>query len=396
VRSGIRRGDGFVEAGVVRDILIIGGGMAGLSAAYYLRHRGSDVHLVEADRLGSPRASSAGQTRMYREMYSDPFLCARARDANAMWRQLERDHALPLRRPHGLLFYGESWDEETIEGSIPGARRVMLEQGIPFEELDAAAIADRFPLRPHPSHTGLFEPTAGALLADRVLDLFAGQARSAGVRIEERRRVAVVDPSASGVSVRFADGETVRYREVVLAAGHWTTELLSTLGIRLPLRTWGMLWAHYEVDPSRASSYPQWFCFQRPRGDDGGLYYGFPVVDGCVIKAGIDWAPPSMQVDEPRALPAEPDRQTVERLDDFLAHNLVGVGRRVETRVSPYSMTPDVQFVLDRVAPGLVTFTGGSGQAFKFAPLIGGLLADLVQGNAPRCDVGPWRADRFA
>jgi len=380
------------------DVLVIGGGMAGLSAAYQLRDWGERVRLVERDVLVSPKASSHGQSRMYREMYSDPYLCARSREANGLWRDIEARHGVELRRPHGLLFYGESWDEETIEGSIPGARRVMDEQGIPYEALSAEQIQARFPMRPDPSFSGLFEPTAGAILSDRVLGLFTDEARRAGVRIDEGLGVADLSPkSGGGARVRFDDGSDGEFERVLVCAGAWAPRLVPGLEA---LKAWSMLWAHYAVDEGLADRYPQWFCFQQTRGEDGGLYYGFPVlhrIDGRpVIKAGIDWAPGSMQHETVESLGPVPEPRMVELLDDFLARGLEGVGERLETFVSPYAMSPDVQFVLDEVEPGVVVFTGGSGQAFKFAPLIGALLADLARGDEPRCDVHPWRADRLA
>ena len=151
------------------DVVIIGGGMAGLSCAASLARKGiTDVVLLEAQTLAHARASSYGETRMFREMYSDPVLCRLAQEANRLWREEETHAGEQLRETHGLLFYGESWDEETIEGSIPGARRVMDDQDIPYEALDADQIAARFPLKPKAGFTGLFEPTAGAVRSDRV------------------------------------------------------------------------------------------------------------------------------------------------------------------------------------------------------------------------------------
>merc|ERR1712010_100966 len=108
------------------EVVIVGGGMAGLSCAASLARRGiSDVVLLEAQTMGHAKASSYGETRMFREMYSDTVLCRLAQEANRLWREEEIHAGEQLRETHGLLFYGESWDQETIEGSIPGARRKM-------------------------------------------------------------------------------------------------------------------------------------------------------------------------------------------------------------------------------------------------------------------------------
>ena len=374
--------------------------MAGLSCAASLaRHGISDVVLLEARTLANARASSFGETRMFREMYSDPMLCRLAQEANRLWREEENHAGEQLRDTHGLLFYGESWDEETIEGSIPGARRVMDEQNIPYEALSAEQIATRFPLKPKQEFTGLFEPTAGAVRSDRVIAHWTRTARNAGQLLIEHCAVAGIDSDGGGVTLE--NGHHISAGQVVVTSGIWSQLLLAPLGLAPKLEVWPMLWAHYTVDPSLQERYPQWFCFQQERGDDGGLYYGFPVLshteDGRPrIKAGIDWAPKQLRVADPNAMTSEPPALLVELLDQFLFNAVEGVEERVETVISPYSMTSDVNFVLDRLTPKLSLFTGGSGQAFKFAPLIGDSLARLAAGDQPTVDLSCWSHQRDA
>ena len=385
---------------VKAEVVIVGGGMAGLSCAAALGRRGvRDVVLLEAKTLAHARASSFGETRMFREMYSDPVLCRLAQEANRLWRQEEQHAGEPLRETHGLLFYGESWDEETIEGSIPGARRVMDEQNIPYEALSAKEIAERFPLKPKADFTGLFEPTAGAVRSDKVIAHWRRTAEQAGHRLLEGTPVKGIDADGGGVTL--ADGHHIAADQVVVACGIWSDLLLAPLGLSPKLEIWPMLWAHYTVDPALADRYPQWFCFQRERGDDGGLYYGFPVLSHTAdgrprIKAGIDWAPKELRVAEPNAMCSEAPARLLELLDTFLFNELDGVQERVETVMSPYSMTSDVNFVLDRLTPKLSLFAGGSGQAFKFAPLVGDSLARLACGESPSVDLSCWSHQREA
>ena len=381
-------------------VVIIGGGMAGLSCAASLARRGiSDVILLEGKTLAHARASSFGETRMFREMYSDPVLCRLAQEANRLWREEETHAGEILRDTHGLLFYGESWDEETIEGSIPGARKVMDDQGIPYEALSAAQIAERFPLKPKAHFTGLFEPTAGAVRSDKVIAHWVRTARHAGHQVIEHSPVSSIDADGGGVTLE--DGHHINAGHVVVACGIWSQLLLAPLGLAPKLEIWPMLWAHYTVDPALASRYPQWFCFQQERGDDGGLYYGFPslstTADGRPrIKAGIDWSPQELRVTEPNAMCTEAPARLLELLDTFLFNELDGVQERVETVMSPYSMTSDVNFVLDRLSPKLSLFAGGSGQSFKFAPLIGDSLARLASGEQPAADISCWSHQRDA
>jgi sarcosine oxidase len=326
-------------------------------------------------------------------------LCRLAQEANRLWREEETHAGEILRDTHGLLFYGESWDEETIEGSIPGARKVMDDQGIPYEALNAAQIAERFPLKPKANFTGLFEPTAGAVRSDKVIAHWVRTARTAGHRLLEHSPVSSIDTDGGGLTLE--GGHHISAGHVVVACGIWSQLLLTPLGLAPKLEIWPMLWAHYTVDPALASRYPQWFCFQKERGDDGGLYYGFPSLsttsDGRPrIKAGIDWSPKELRVAEPNAMCTEAPARLLELLDTFLFKELDGVQERVETVMSPYSMTSDVNFVLDRLTPKLSLFAGGSGQSFKFAPLIGDSLARLASGEQPAADISCWSHQRDA
>ena len=106
--------------------------------------------------------------------------------------------------------------------------------------------------------------------------------------------------------------------------------------------------------------------------------------------------PQELRVAEPNAMVTEPPARLVELLDTFLFNELEGVQERVETVISPYSMASDVNFVLDRLTPKLSLFAGGSGQAFKFAPLIGDSLASLASGEQPAVDLSCWSHKRTA
>lgn len=381
------------------DIVIIGGGMAGLSCAYSLRDHDLRVTLLEERDLSNGVGSSGGLSRMYREMYSNPYLCTMSQHANQLWRDVESRHGVELRRQHGLLFYGEPFDEETIEGSIPGAKRVMDAQGIPYEELSALDIRERFPLLPRPDdHVGLFEPTAGAILSDRALRTFSDHL-GRNTEIRRQTRVQRIDLEGPTVQVETNRGR-FECEQVVLAAGPWTNDFLEPLGLKLPLEIWPILWGHYSVHAEFEADFPQWFFFQRAVGNDGGLYYGFPAMDRhsdgqARIKVGIDWCPPEDRSASMHTLKAAPSPELVELLDRFLMNQLTGVKARLEVRTSPYTMTPDVNFILDRLHPRLSVFTGGSGQAFKFCPLIGSLLAATACNETIEVELGPWRANRF-
>jgi sarcosine oxidase len=253
---------------------------------------------------------------------------------------------------------------------------------------------------PRPGFEGLFEPAAGMIWSERALALFRAEAERAGASFFEREGAAHLEAlPEGGVRVRTSAGRIIHGRRAVLAGGAWTQELLAYFGLRLDLELWPMLWGHYHVDAALAASYPQWFCFQRAdaTSGDGGLYYGFAVHDDVPrIKVGIDWCPEHLRVRDTASFQREPDLRLIALLDRFLRTHWRGIGDPIEFRVSPYTMTRDNRFVLDRLPthPSVTLFTGGSGHAFKFAPLIGLALAELVLGKEPSFDLAPLAVDR--
>ena len=380
------------------DIAIIGGGMAGLSAAATLSEMGiKNVAVFEAQKLANTDGSSFGESRMYREMYSDPVLCKLAKESNKLWSEQESSSNKPLRKQHGLLFYGESWDEETIEGSIPGAQKVMDDQNIPYEFLSSEKISERFPIKPKEHFVGLFEPSAGAILSDRAIDNWIQTIRRNGNQIFEDCRINKINEKNNELEI--IENNSVSFDELIVASGMWTNELLVNLGLKLDIKIWPMLWAHYLVEEKFINSYPQWFCFQKSIDDDGGLYYGFPVISRNKnniprIKVGIDWAPQNIIGIDNKSM-ENPFMDPLKKLlDDFILNNINGVIGCDETFVSPYTMTSDVNFILDKPKSNITLFSGGSGQSFKFAPLIGKCLAEKALNKNCSFDISCWEINR--
>ncbi len=380
------------------DFAIIGGGMAGLSAAASLSEMGlKNIAVFESSRLANKDSSSFGESRMYREMYSDPVLCKLAKESNKLWAKQEILSKYPLRKEHGLLFYGESWDEETIEGSIPGAKKVMDDQQIPYEFLSSKQISDRFPIKPKDHFVGLFEPSAGAIFSDKAIENWIQTIRKNGNFIFEDCKIQKIDEKNNALII--SGNHSIIYDQLIVASGMWSNELLEPLGLKLDIKIWPMLWAHYLVDENFINNYPQWFCFQRSRDDDGGLYYGFPVLSRNKnniprIKVGIDWAPQNLICDDNKAMDKPFIKPLINLLDSFIFNNLDGIIGCDETFVSPYTMTNDVNFILDKPKPNVTVFSGGSGQSFKFAPLIGKCLAEKALNNECSFDISCWEINR--
>eukprot|EP00192_Tetraselmis_astigmatica_P019612 CAMPEP_0117649580 /NCGR_PEP_ID=MMETSP0804-20121206/1051_1 /TAXON_ID=1074897 /ORGANISM="Tetraselmis astigmatica, Strain CCMP880" /LENGTH=205 /DNA_ID=CAMNT_0005455333 /DNA_START=69 /DNA_END=683 /DNA_ORIENTATION=+ len=199
----------------VFDVLIVGAGVAGSSASYYLtRTGGRRVLIVEKDVPGGKLASSYGQSRMFRRMYSEEYFSTMQAKALELWVTLQDDHGVKLLKEHGLLFYGEDDTGETVEGSIPGVQQVMDKLGIPYDSLSSDQIRSRWPATPQDSDIGCFERTAGSCKADEAISLFMREALKSGAQLVQNTRVVGIRQSThhdikAGMEVTLSSGKVV-------------------------------------------------------------------------------------------------------------------------------------------------------------------------------------------
>lgn len=154
------------EKVVKKDVVVVGGGMAGTAAAYQLSKLSPEttgVVLEAGEEVAHKGGSSYGTSRMFRQMYSDPYFSDLQTKSMSLWKELEEESETQLLDVNGLLFYGEADTGETVEGSIPGALKVMQDRKIPHKFFDKPEqLSKRFsPMKPEPAHIGLFEETAG-------------------------------------------------------------------------------------------------------------------------------------------------------------------------------------------------------------------------------------------
>jgi glycine/D-amino acid oxidase-like deaminating enzyme len=393
--------DWMMEHSEVADCVILGGGMAGTAAAYANSKAGIKTLLVEQGNSVAPKtASSNGDSRMYRQMYSNSFFSKMQTAALDQWKTLENEAGEQLLHPNGLLFYGEDTGE-TVEGSVQGARDTMKKLGLPHEFFATGDdINKHFPALKTKGmpYSGVYEETAGHVRSSAACAAMARVAEQSGLS-QTITNCKVTDISTSMgeklVRVVLQDGRSVIAKSMILAPGAWTNQVMEQhFGVTMELDIWRIHWAHYEIDEN--VNVPQCFFFRKESecGNDGGLYYCFPATatESCqassgkkIVKVGVDFKTTDSH-DTPETMDQfsyEGMAAVLNMMDEFVAEHLEGNAKRVEDFVSPYTMTKDSYFIMDTL-PGhdnIALFSGGSGRAFKFAPLIGDCLSRLARGE---------------
>lgn len=413
------------------DVVIVGGGMAGCAAAYSLcvKEGYRNVVLLEQAPEAAPKGgSSAGDSRMYRRMYSDPFYSRMQEQALKGWAELQERTGEKLLHENGLLFYGAD-TEDTVEGSVKGAAKTMRELEIPHQELTAEQIEARWPnlkaceaSTPEQPVTGVFEATAGYISSSAACRTMLCAAEKEGLRVHFGETLSSMHPTTSTTveCVCWTGRTFVAKKAVVLALGPWTGDLLQeNFGLELDLTIWRIHYAHY--CNKQGTSLPQAFNFRPAQGSDGGLYYCFPTGserEDCPqgLKVGTDFVTKNTSRDVVKSMKefdATPSEDVMRLMDAWVRENLKGIGERVKSYCAPYTMTTDQHyFIIDKVPaeylssarlppfkdsprsasnPNVVIFAGGNGRAFKFAPLIGDCLSALLIGKPAPMDISKFK-----
>lgn len=357
---------------------MIGLGAMGSAAAYHLARRGRRVVAFEQFEPGHDRGSSHGESRAIRLAYFEhPSYVPLARRAYAGWRALERAAGRTVLTVTGILEAGQP-GSAVVDGSLAASR----EHGLPHEVLDFRAIARRFPaFRVPPDWYGVFQPDGGFLRPELAIELFMAGAQAAGAHLLHHTAVHAIEPGPSAVLVRA--GETVVHAgAVIVAAGPWIGELIPLLRPHLTLTEQVLGWFGPAGDPWLvAPDRCPVFIFDAP--DD--TCYGFPDFAGTGVKVASHR--PIRTITRPGDVRRELGSDDEARLRNFLARYVpaaAGTFRAAKSCI--YTRTRAEDFILDTHPDDsrIVLASPCSGHGFKFAPVIGEILADLaLHGSTP-------------
>ena len=375
------------------DAIVVGLGGIGSAAAYWLSTRlGDRVLGLEQFELGHPNGASQDHSRIIRYSYHRPDYVRLARRAYASWAEVEAESGERVVTVTGGLDLwppGAFYPIEDYTASLGG-------EGIPFELLDAGEVRQRWPQwYLDDGTTGLYQEQGG--LADPIRGNAAHRAlaQRRGATLLDRTPVTAIRDGGGGeYDVMTAAGGTYRTPRVVIAADAWTNELLAGFGRRLPLTVTKEQVTYFACpdpagfDPDR---FPIWIWQDEP------CYYGFPTYGEAGPKVAQD---AGGEPTTPQTRTFERDEAAFARVETFMRRHLPGaIGPPILTRTCLYTLPPDRDFVVDRLpdAPGVAVVLGAA-HAFKFASVLGRILAELlIDGRTPsEPEIASFRIDREA
>ena len=372
------------------DVAVVGLGVMGSAALASLAQRGCRAVGIERHVPGHDRGSSHGATRVIRLGYFEhPSYVPLLRSAYRSWREIEARSGEALLTLTGIVEIGRP-DSDVVAGTLRASRL----HGLAHEILDAADVMRCFPAFRLPSDfVGVFQPDGGFLRAEPAVAALLALARDAGAELRIEERVIALAANGHGVRVRTGSGD-IEAACAIVAAGPWVKSLLPEL--RAPLRVTRQMPAWFEPRPgSEALFVPGRFPVFLLQNEDS-VFYGFPADGASGVKVAkhhhLDEA---VDPDHYDRNPSPADVATVRAV--LAAHLPAADGRLVAAKACLYTMAPDGDFILDRLPqqPRIIVASPCSGHGFKFAPVIGDILADLATAGATRHDISRFSLARF-
>jgi glycine/D-amino acid oxidase-like deaminating enzyme len=371
-------------------VIVIGAGINGVTAAIELKKRGHEVMLIDPGPLPHPLAASTDISKAVRAAYgADEDYTELAERSIKLWRKWNEEFGIQLYHETGMMFVRR---REMNPGDFEYESFKLLQQrGHKVERMNSAQLWKRFPAwNPELFRDGVLEVEAGYAESGRAVATLIQRAGSIGVELRSSSRFAHLDERDHRIQrIVLDNGERIAADVVVMAVGAWTPYLLPFT--KKFFRASGQPVFH--LKPLRPDLFaPERFpVFGADITTTG--YYGFPLNRDGIVKIanhgpGREMSPESPQ----RAVTSEDE----ENLRKFLSWALPELAEApiVYTRVCMYCDTHDGNFWIapDPECEGLVIAAGDCGHGFKFAPVLGEIIADAVeQKSNPILEKFRWR-----
>jgi sarcosine oxidase len=368
----------------VYDVIVAGLGAHGSAAAYHLAKRGQSLLGFDRFARGHTLASFGGLSRIIRLSYYEhasyvPLL----RRAWDLWRELERASGEALLTQTGGLYMGAP-DGELVSGALSSART----HGLAHKVLDSLDLRRRYPVfNVHPDWVGVLEEQAGWLAPERAVETHLRQAERHGATLRFEEPIEHFELEGDGVRVTSIQG-VYRARHLIITAGSWLPLLLPQLAPHLWIERNVLFWFEPLGNFDAFARLPVYIVEDTDR-----MYYGFPYdPDNGLKVAGLHFGD---RVD-PDTIDREPRARDEDRVRAWLRRRMpIANGERRRAQVCMYTNSSDRHFIIDREGP-VAYASACSGHGFKFASVVGELLADLATSGRPSLDISFLAASRLA
>lgn len=372
------------------DVIVAGAGGMGSAALYHLARRGVRVCAVERFGIAHDRGSSHGDTRIIRKAYMEhPDYVPLLHRAYALWEELAAEGAGELLARVGLLVAGDP-----NATAMQGQAACYQAHDLPHESIDAAALATCYPSLALPAEwSGFYDPLGGFLRVEEGVRRHVALAQKHGAQLYAGEAMLSWRSDGQEVVVE-TERRHLHAARLVLATGAWAVPELRRLGLAAQVVRKVQLWYQGRgLGQYARGAFP---CFFFADGEQ--YFYGFPAEPPWGLKVAehnVSHDPVADPLRLNRTLTADDQPAVL----DVLARFFPALQPKLSKYAAcMYSLTPDKHFVLDihPECPAVVLGAGFSGHGFKFAPVVGEILAELALAGATNHPIEFLRLSRFA
>ena len=370
------------------NTIVVGVGGLGSATCYELAKRGQSVLGIEQFDIPHDQGSSHGYTRIIRlAYYEHPSYVLLLRRAYELWEEIERASGEHLLYKIGSIDAGPA-DSWVFKGSF----RSVVQMGIDHEVLTGLELNRRFPGYRLPQDIlALYQKEGGFLTPERCIVSYVNSAVARGAEIHGREALLGWEPRGDGVRV-VTDRTTYTADALVFTAGSWNSQLMPWLhGLATP-ELQVLIWMQPErPEYFQPDSFPVFNCLV-----DEGRFYGFPVFGVPGFKFGKYHH--LEEQGRPDQIRRGPSRADEELLREFAARYFPrATGPTLTLKECMFTNAPDGHFIVDLHPefPQVSFASACSGHGYKFASVIGEILADLAERQQSRHDISLFARSRF-
>ncbi len=380
---------------VTYDVIVLGVGSMGSATCYHLAKQGHKVLGLEQFDIPHELGSHAGQSRLIRKAYAEhPDYVPLLERAYQNWKTLETESGIQVYFKTGLLYFGES-SNSFLKGVLTSSEKYNIQ----VNSLSKSVVTKKYPQFNIPNDFKcLEEPDAGFVTPERCILLFTEQAVQLGAVIRTKEKVSEWKRENGLIKVKTNKG-TFTSKKLVITAGPWTIKMIPGYASKLKVTRQMVAWMKPKKwDLFTMDNFP---CWDIEDGDYS--YYGFPILPvgkfGAPLGLKLAMHYPGGDISDPdtvNRIPNEQDEKVlINALNKFIPE---GYSETLVMKTCMYTNSPDENFILDYLDgydKDVAIATGFSGHGFKFASVIGEIMADLAMKGSTALPIGFLNASRF-
>jgi len=357
------------------SVIVVGGGVTGLSAAWWLARSGVDVLVLDKGVVGWEASGRNGGGASH---YHSPLF----HEEQRLWPQMDALLGYPTEyQRERVIFALTESDLAAYQGMAAEGRKL----GYSVSDLDAKQVRELVPMASQANLGGVHLHYGGHANPQRTVQAYAWALQDLGGRIAQHAPVSdIVEAGGRVVAVETPAGR-IGCDALVIAAGPQTSMLLAKVGLRLPLGFGRAEMIVTEPAP-----------LMKIGGVDGNGLYGRQTLRGNLAFGGgpHEWI--EMTLDGPAARPTSPLTRNLARR---VAELMPGAAhlRLIRSWAGVIENTPDGRPVLDRLEnPANMVVATMSSVGFGLSPATGHAVRDLVlDGRCSFADLGKLKLSRF-